>query len=571
MADLTPPAPGQMFLFDNMTPPLLDNSYRMTVETDVAVDGSAQPLPANQSYFNVEGPRFSLASSEVAGVFPPRNGHGPFEESIPHIALSRRTLPWERELDSQNKIGLPPGMQAEGPVPWLALLLFEDGEYTLHQNVPLEDAVPSDVLARLGLQRPTGITCDTVEADADLVASIMPSVEELTLLSHVRWVSIEDRELSAGSSNGWFSVVMSNRVPRPGAKQRACLVSLEERADLVPRDPPPVALPINIVVDGIDRLNDPVLIHEQSAFGAAAIQGQLGATQLIESTRIGSGLEKEINLVGVVLQRTVQMVLLHSWQFECIGTGTFKDLMQHIDVGMTGKLAEPGHPPLTDTGHLPIKVQDRAGVTEAVWYRGPLVPFQLTRDPLGPYHSADQARRVTPETGGEDVSYAAAFEVGRLLAAADGRLGQELMRWRREAYRQSARKDSFVAIQAAMPVALALELHKPILPTLAASALTRIVEAEIPRVDPYGLDVASRAAGLQPDQLQQAWKLASVDEAAAILGGDAGALGATVSAPPQTPRGETTIDQVAADRTALDHLSLARDQLLVNTAERLKG
>ena len=112
MADLTPPAPGQMFLFDNMTPPLLDNSYRMTVETDVAVDGNAQPLPANQSYFNVEGPRFSLASSEVAGVFPPRNGHGPFEETIPHVALSRRTLPWERELDSQNRIGLPGNWQA---------------------------------------------------------------------------------------------------------------------------------------------------------------------------------------------------------------------------------------------------------------------------------------------------------------------------------------------------------------------------------------------------------------------------------------------------------------------------
>ncbi len=81
---------------------------------------------------------------------------------------------------------------------------------------------------------------------------------------------------------------------------------------------------------------------------------------------------------------------------------------------MFGNVANPGHLPLSDTGHLQIALDDRLGAVEQVWYRGPLVPYQLTRDPLGPYHSADQARRVTPETGAEDISYAAAFEVGRL-------------------------------------------------------------------------------------------------------------------------------------------------------------
>src|SRR4029079_9977204 len=97
------------------------------------------------------------------------------------------------------------------------------------------------------------------------------------------------------------------------------------------------------------------------------------------------------------------------------------------------------HPAITDSGHLRIKVDDRAGVEETAWYRGPLVQYQLTRDLLGPYHSADQCRRATPETGAEDISYAAAFELGRLLAASDARLAQELMRWRREAYKPRAR------------------------------------------------------------------------------------------------------------------------------------
>ncbi len=196
-----------------------------------------------------------LSATEVGAVFPPNNGHGGFDEAIPHIALLRRTLPWERVLTSQPAlIGTPTRAAGDprprirvrrrmattyGPAPWLALLLFEDGEYQLNHNVPLQNAVPADVYKRL--DPPAGITCDTVQASLSLVNSLLPSLEELTLLAHVRQVNVEDRELNSGSSDGWFSVVMSNRLPAPGGKYRACLVSLEERTDLVKANPPEVA------------------------------------------------------------------------------------------------------------------------------------------------------------------------------------------------------------------------------------------------------------------------------------------------------------------------------------------
>src|SRR5689334_400212 len=104
MAD---PKPGEMILYDDILPPLLDNSYRMSVETAVTISGAPQPLAPRDSFFNIEGPRFSLSPTEVGGVFPPRNGHGAFSETIPHIAILRRTLPWERDLDPQNLIGTP--------------------------------------------------------------------------------------------------------------------------------------------------------------------------------------------------------------------------------------------------------------------------------------------------------------------------------------------------------------------------------------------------------------------------------------------------------------------------------
>ena len=194
--------------------------------------------------------------------------------------------------------------------------------------------------------------------------------------------------------------------------------------------------------------------------------------------------------VNLPLRNLARLVVLQTWQFTCATGGTFFEIMQGLDVGMIGKVAAPGHPPLLDTGHLQLPLQDRAGVPETAWYRGPLVPWELTRDPLGPYHSADQARRATPETGAEDVSYAAAFEVGRLLAAADPRLAQELMRWRRESYRQAARADGLAAIARAidvqLPADLAERLHTVLTPRLAAAAVERVVANAGPIADRRG-------------------------------------------------------------------------------------
>jgi hypothetical protein len=556
MAD---PQPGEMVLYDDILPPLLDNSYRMTVETDVSIDGTPQPLAAKDSFFDVEGPRFSLSPTEVAGVFPPRNGHGPFHDAMPHIAITRRTLPWERDLDPRNIIGTPtpvPGVPPPiGKVPWLALLLFEDGEYKLLQNVPLEQVVPQAVFRNLG--SPQNITCDAIEAPLSLVTSIMPSKEELQLLAHVRRVNKDDRELSIEGSDGYFAVVMGSRLPSDNAKCRACLVSLEERSDLVSKDPPPIATSASGVVGSVGVLETAV-IERTAVANAALIPGRVSEfrSDLLVSS-------------AVFLNPTTRLVLLHSWPFQTMGMGTFRELMQTIDVGMIGAVKNPGHPPLTDTCHLKMELQDRAGVPEQVLYRGPLVPFELTRDKLGPYHSADQARRVSPESGAEDISYAGAFEAGRLLAAADPRMGQELMRWRREAYKQSSRADSVTMVHADLNIATAIDLHAPVTPVLTAKVVQSVTSGAGPIADAYGLDKIKGVIGLNPDALQRAFKLPSREAAVAMLGGDAGALGAVVATPEKTVREATTIDAVATDTVGLQRLEQARRQALDNAAVKL--
>jgi hypothetical protein len=397
--------------------------------------------------------------------------------------------------------------------------------------------VPPKIFAALG--SPTNILCDAIETDPQLLAGILPSREELQLLCHVRQVNVEDRELNAGSSDGFFSVVMSNRLPPPETKCRACLVSLEQRTDLVSPDPPPFE-------------------YTNSGLGTVSV----GFVQ-------PGGI-----IIGTFVQPKPRLVLLHSWQFTVTGPMLFRTLMQNLDVGMFGETREP-QPELSDTGHLRLPVLDRAGQTEIAWYRGPLTPWQLTRDPLGPYHSADQCRRATPETGGEDISYAAAFEVGRQLAASDARLAQELMRWRREPYRQAARIDTITKVQAAisvdLPSAVEERLETPIAAAVSVSASTAIAGGGLKVADRFGINIAAKTLGMDPQNASRAWALGSVAAAEAVLGGDAATLGATVAAVTQTPRPSVTLEQVASDTAALDHLTNARTRVIDNAIVKTGG
>jgi hypothetical protein len=550
-----------MYLFDYARPPLPPDLYRMEVKTDVSFEGKTNALEDDR-YFEVVGPRFRLEPTEVAGVFPPRNGHGPFMNNLAHIAIKRRTLPWERSLDkhapipapSDGKV-LPPDGFIPYPTPWLALLLFEENEYALLQNVPLENVVPAAVYDRLG--RPANVLCEAVEAEKSLVQSIMPSKQELQLLTHVRWVNVDDRELSVEGTNGWFAVVMTNRIPSPGKKCRACLVSLEERSDLVARDAPPSEAPdLSGLYFELTQL-DVGGKHKKASRYIEQADRALAGRKLV-ATRV-----------------MARLVVLHSWPFTCEGDGTFFNLMQGLDVGMIGAVRKEGEPALTDTAHLRIALHDRGGSTEAALYRGPLVPFELTRDPLGPYHSADQCRRATPEAGVEDISYAAAFEGGRLLAAADGRLAQELMRWRREAFRQSARASDIVALETTLgldlPAPVAEKVHTPLVPIIAERAIASMVAGAAPIADRYGLVAASKAIGLDAATVQDVWKLPSLADAEAILGGDPASVGAEVPEPAATPRPATTLDAVVTDTGSSERLKTARQRIRTNLGVRLGG
>jgi hypothetical protein len=217
---------------------------------------------------------------------------------------------------------------------------------------------------------------------------------------------------------------------------------------------------------------------------------------------------------------------------------------------------------VADTGHIQVSVTDRLGAPEQSWYRGPLVSQPLTRDPLGPYHSADQARRVVAETGAENISYACAFETGRLLAAADARLAQELMRWRRTAFRASARDTSITLLRQSMRLTEVTDPLDPVALRYTMDVLEKITASASRPADPLGIREALSTPLLDLGLVAKAFGLGSPEEARVLLGEDPGLTGPiTVQAPAAAL---TTLDAVLADKTGMAALADVRSRAIAS-------
>lgn len=345
-----PPA-GSMQLFDQVAPVMQDGVHRITTTVSFQGAPGATDL-THHDFFEVGGSAAGLSATEVLANHPPRDATGSFADVLPHVVLSRRTLPWERAaLPGLDEPFASPLDDDPRRAPWLALVVFRADEADVRSRVRLADAVGQRVAQLFG---PDGLPPDaTVDAvavhDPDLLRRVLPTAREIRLLAHVRRVNTADSALDMNDDDGWLAVVTANRLPRPvdGQPTRylAALVSLEHRDDL---------------------------------YGGA----------------------------GDVFPG---LLCLYSWSFTTAAGGDFATLAGNLDSGLLG-----GSAPADEHGRVTLKRSDRAGQERQTAYRGPLAPVTGT----------------VPEQA-DDVSHAAAFELGRLLGAADPMVAPALVEWHR--------------------------------------------------------------------------------------------------------------------------------------------
>lgn len=450
VADTT--AKGQIQFIQNHQTALDAGEYKVEIEQTVKIDNINEKFAANLT-FVVRGNRFEFKPEEIHAVFPPAGSFGDHSDVLPHIILKSSTLPWERSAQSGNQ-----------NAPWLALILIHEGEKTLRtiqketilettfldlenkdlnqqkkeqlwqyllsdgigwiqsaydvaiivdksvrnseklggEFAGLEEQVEA-VLARSEntkittlkkLQQPStgpvkwpGVTLETGQQEDDkvsvidvskkLLSEILPTIKDLEYLAHVRQVT-GDTENSEP-----LAVVVGNRLPKKQGTSMAYLVSLE------------------------NRYND----------------------------------NGEFNYQSATDDDYIRLVVLKNWSFSCTEPEqNFMGLLKNLNKD-TLKLPQQNNPqadPQAEQyltkGYVPFPHYLRQGGKTVSWYHSPLIPgknpTKLSLSQLS-VRSADQLIAYNPNTGLFDISYAAAWQLGQLLALQDKQFATNLFNWKR--------------------------------------------------------------------------------------------------------------------------------------------
>jgi hypothetical protein len=476
---------GQIVFIERREPPLIDGTYTVQVIQDVSRTDDGTHLGTYTSplrTFAVRGERFTLDPNELLAVFPPRGGNGEYSNVLPHAVFHRATLPWERQ----------PTL-IRGDASWLALLLFEDyeapavqattaaaltsGPITLPDGTVSYGTLPDGTVSYAtayellpprtdtsapppppappvfapGYGESWQSPCRVIDVPIALFDALAPTYTDLGWLAHVRRVSSDNK---AGDSSGdqENSVVVGTRLPAPNTPCTVHLVSLEGLA--------PFLRP-------------------------AAGQDPTGQATLAAATNI-------------------RLVSLTNWSFVSSDPAeTFSGYLENVSRAPLQRLDTVGDPTAQlalDAGYTALEHQTRLGDHTISWYRGPLTPMHeidptLVPEPAvdgpgagtGVIGAADQALRFSLATGMFNVSYAAAWELGRLLALRSAAFAGTLLAWRRQMI-----ADATTQLAQQQPGALSLDNAK----TAVTDAATQLAQQQ-----PGALSLDNAMAAVTPAEI----------------------------------------------------------------------
>lgn len=482
------PPPGTFRLYAHAAVPLPAGRYVVTGRV-TGLPGEVEQLNAA---IDVTAPRFTMPPDQILSTFPPASARGSFTTRLPQIVLRRRTIPWERSksvavgtvprpwlalvLLAGNEGNLIPDVPVAASVT---------------PGVALPDPTDIDTPKTTCLEVPQSVIDTVFPAREDL--ALLTHVREVDLQDTELAIGDDDGWMAVVLSNrlpqmntkytaclinieGQENTLPTNPPVESSFNPGAVVFDLTRIADAAAlvqhsRD----AVGMGLVGEPLDGVASATTLAGSSKKSAALTGSGWNSTTLageaaspapssVTSQSLGNvATEIGAHVPFELIERTYRFPVLASWSFTCTEAGDFQRLanqvtsrlLGHVQVGpespdggepaappATPATEEPGTRPLplvTETGHIATAHQSRRGDTSIAWFRGPLIPEPTDRPaaredgglPLA--HHADQLRRVTPD-GLEDLTYAAAFEIGRLLALSRPSVVAALNRWRQEKF-----------------------------------------------------------------------------------------------------------------------------------------
>ncbi len=395
--------------YDYSLPKLPAGNYEITIEQTLEFDNQVKTFQSKQAIM-VDAPQYALTPGDIHSIYPPADGQGVFENTLPQVVFRKKSLPWLRSAS------------ANGKTPWMALLVLEEGELLIpdltsatrtgayNRTISEIKNPPTNFIAPALTDSPanndSNTRCFAIDITGATFNDIMPIWEDLPYLAHVRQVNTDEKEDLGMQEDGWFSVVFANRLPLPQA------------------------------TNGASARN---VVHLVSI----------------------EGFEKYLQGEPVPANKNVRLVSLTSWEFYCEEQQEdFDTLMQtllkDLNTDADNQLLKVNVPTKAgsetqtyiqnaiNNGYLPFQYLNRLDEKTVAWYRGPLSPNIINydrKDVETPY-SVEAAMIYDNQKGLYDLSYAVAWQIGRLLGLSDESFSTSILQWKRNA---NAFVNSFLA------------------------------------------------------------------------------------------------------------------------------
>lgn len=367
----------------NILPPLESGQYHINVSQQTSIEGCK--IESNSLCFYVKTDRISMNPGEVYSVYPPKDSIGDFGNCLPNIVFHRRTFPWECVVRDEG-------------MPWIALLVISEDENAKLATMKFSESRHQDNGTLIpDLEDIEEIDkdqiCKTVTIPYSLFLDILPYGDDLPYLAHVKEINLDNKVTDSEVKGEWFSCVIANRYPGyplasepddAGIQHTVYLVSLEGFKDYI-------------------YYNAEKRKENESEY------------------------------------KDVRMYCLYSWSFKVKSKNGFDfyNLAQNLKAGTlqasdnVGDVSDESVNKLLKLGYIPINHHFREGSNSISWYHSPFVP----QKPQWNYKVktsflSDELLEYDPQNGMFDISYSAAWQLGRLLALKDKDFSRKLLAWR---------------------------------------------------------------------------------------------------------------------------------------------
>lgn len=371
---------GKVEFLQYHQPFMESGEYSLKVEQTIQADNKIESKTFSREItFVVSGERFGpLSPTDIHAVFPPANTIGDHSNVLPHISLKRSTLPWERFPDSGA---------GDKNLTWLVLLLFRESDFAKESDKPQLQSLSLKELRATSTAKYPAIDLEpgqheeeqvnVIDVKRKYLEPLLPTKADLAFLAHTRQAKHKDGEAEGEQ----LATILSNRLPEPNGVSSAYLVSIEGRYQ----------------------------------------DGDAGS---FDFDNAGD-------------EDLIRLVTLASWNFGCIDPDqSFTQLLRKLNnEPSTPRLpscSDPAADNFLHQSYIPLPHALREGSKTVSWYRGPLISGAQPDTFELPVRAADELLRYDSSTGLFDSSYAAAWQLGRMLTLQNQRLAIELFNWKRE-------------------------------------------------------------------------------------------------------------------------------------------